>query len=110
ERHKRIGLRVVGRGVAHWGGIGHDEEILGSSLLHVPIAIGVLGEQVHPLALGESHGGDVVGIDKNDPPAALYATVAVVETIDRGVVLVVAAQSLQNQSARRHRYPLQRLD
>src|ERR1700719_3513375 len=94
QRDKRIGLRIVGRGVTHRGGIGHDEEIVGSSYLHAPVAIGVLGDQIHPLALRQSHDGDVVGIDENDPSAPPYATVAVVETIDRGVVLVMTAQSL----------------
>ena len=40
---------------------------------------------------------EVVGVDEHDPPPALHAAVAVVEPVDRRVVLVVRAHRLEQQ-------------
>ena len=42
---------------------------------------------------------EVVGMDEHDPPAALDAAIAVVQPVDRRVVLVVRAHRLQQQPA-----------
>ena len=51
---------------------------------------------------------DVVGVHEDHPAAALDAAVAVVEAVDRGVELVVAAQRLQQQPALGHLEHLER--
>ncbi len=110
QRHQRVGLGVVGRGVADRGRVRHHQEVLGAPLLQFAVAVGELGDQVDAGAVGQSERLDVGGVDEHHPAAALDAAVAVVEAVDRGVVLVVAAQGLQHQPALRHRHPLQRVD
>src|SRR5690349_11963006 len=53
---------------------------------------------------------DVLLVDEYDSATALYAAVAVVEAVDRRVVLVVAAQCLQDEPALGDGNPLQRVD
>ena len=50
----------------------------------------------------EAERGDVVGVHEHDAAAAGEPAVAVVEAVDRGVELVVAAQRLQQQAALGH--------
>ena len=110
QRHQGIGLGVVGRGIADGCRVRHHEEVLGAALLQSARPVGELRDQVDPLALAQAERGDVGGVDENHPAAALHAAVAVVEAVDRGVVLVVAAQGLQHQPPPRYRHPLQRID
>jgi len=41
-------------------------------------------------------------VQKNTPPSVLHAAIAVVEPVDRGVVLIVRAHRLEQQPTRRH--------
>ncbi len=43
--------------------------------------------------------GEIVRVDQDHPPALGYATVAVIESVDGGVVLIVAAHCLQDEVA-----------
>ena len=83
---------------------------LARPLLQLAVAVGELRHQVHPVAVGQAERLDVGGVDEHHAPAALDAAVAVVEAVDGGVVLVVAAQRLQHQPALRDGHPLQRVD
>ena len=56
----------------------------------------------------EAEPGDVVGVHDDDAAAAGQPAVAVVEAVDRGVELVVAAQRLQQQAALGHLEHLER--
>src|SRR5579863_5492375 len=85
ERDQRVRLREVGCRVTAGAGIGDDAEA-GS-----PPFDPIVGDadQVDDVTVRHAELGQVVRIDEHHPPARMNPAVAVVETVDRGVVLVV---------------------
>src|SRR6478752_691070 len=92
---EHVGLRVVGVGAAACGGVVDDAEAGGAAF----DAVLPLAHEVGVGAVGESEVLGVLGVDHDDAAAALDAAVAVVEAVDRGVVLVVGAQGLEQEPA-----------
>ncbi|CAL2062578.1 exported protein of unknown function [Streptomyces murinus] len=93
QRHQHIGLRVVRRRAAPGRRVEHHPET-GRPPLH---AVPPLAHQIHVRPLGEPERTRVLGVHQHHPAAARDAPVAVVQAVDRGVVLVVRAQRLQQQ-------------
>ena len=63
QRNQRIGLRVVGRGVADRSRIGTTRKSL-ARRSSAPVGVGPLGDQVDALAVGQAQRLDVGGIDE----------------------------------------------
>ena len=78
---------------------------LGDALAVVPLA-----DQVDDLALDEAELGHVGRVHEHDAALAVDAAVAIVEAVDRRVVLIVAADRHHPQPARRQREVRRRRD
>ena len=71
------------------------------------IISGPVADQVDEIPVLQAEIGEVLRMDEYHVAAALDPAIAVVETVDRGVELIMAAQGLQDQLAR---LQLQHLD
>ncbi|CPZ29073.1 Uncharacterised protein [Mycobacteroides abscessus] len=88
---KRIGFRIIRGGIAARGGIGHHQKVLGPALLECAVGPWVFGHQINPRTFRQPKCRQVFRVDEDHAAAALYAAIAVVQPIDGGVVLIVAA-------------------
>ena len=110
ERDQGIGLGVVGRRVPDRRGVGDEAEIMSATVFDGAVRAGPFRTEIDPIAVGVTERGDVLGVDEHDAPTALDAAVTVTESVDGGVVLIVAAHRLQDQTTLRYRYPAQWVD
>lgn len=91
ERNQRIGLRVVGRSIADRRRICHHQKVFCPPFLQTALAVGPLRHQVDTVTRRQTERFDVGRVDEHHPASALHAAISVVEPVDRGVVLVMAA-------------------
>src|SRR5262245_40185413 len=106
ERDEHVGLGEVRRARPSGHRVCHQPEPLATTL-H---AVAKDAHDVDDVAVGETELAEVVGVDEHDSPAGVDAAIAVVEAVDRRVVLVVAAHGLQQQVTLRDRQHLERVD
>ena len=111
ERYQHIGLGEVGGRASGNGLVGDCAEAFGPALLDLRRSGRLpLRDEVDRIPVRESQAGKVIRVDEHHPPAAPDAAVAVVHAVDRGVVLVVRANGLQQQPARGHLQGLHLVD
>src|SRR5688572_8894534 len=99
EWNQRIGLGIIGRCRAAGCLVRHDPERVRPPdvIIAVPVRY-----QIDEVAVAEAELLDVLRVDEHDPPTTLDAAIAIAETINGGIELVMAAHGLQDQMARRH--------
>src|SRR5688572_14463299 len=104
ERNQRIGLGIIRRCRTPGCLVRHDPECVRPAdvIIALPVCY-----QIDEVAIMEAELLDVLRVDEHDPPTTLDAAVAIAETVDGGIELVMAADRLQDQMARWH---LQRLN
>ena len=106
ERHEDVRLGEVGGTAARRRRVGDQPERRGPAVAPVvPLA-----DDVDHLAVGEPERGEVGRVHEHHAATLLDAAVAVVEPVDRGVVLIVRAHRLQQQASRRHDHRVEAVD
>ncbi len=91
QRHQRVGFRVVGRQVATRNVVTHQLE----PVHFAHHAVVPQGFYLYPFAVLQAQRRQILRMDEQHFTLTVNAAVAVIQTIDGGVVLIVRAQRLQ---------------
>ncbi len=100
-----VGFGEVRGGAALRRGVGHQAE-----LVRLPVLAAEGADHIHQVAVLEAQLGQVLGVHQDHAAAARDAAVPVIQAVERGVVLVMAADGLQHQVPLRRAQVLQRAD
>lgn len=87
DGNEDVGFRKVGRQTASWDGVRHDSKTSSDTFY----AAGGIDE-IDDFARFKAESYGVLGVNKNNAPLMIDATIAIIEAVDGGVELVVAAK------------------
>lgn len=93
DGHQRVGFRIVGRDVATRDLVYHHHKT--GHAAFAPVVAD--GRHVDPIPFGKAKLASIRLVHKHHIALALDAAIAVIHTVDGGVVLIVRAQALQQQ-------------
>ena len=86
DGYEYVGFGEVGGGAALWDAERNDNELPGDALYTI-----MKIEEVYNIPGMETTAGHILGVHEDDPALVVHTPVTVVEAVDGGIELVVAA-------------------